>query len=63
MAHAHSMSSTRHPGFARVAQSIAATQGVSMKSAGAILAASSRGASASAKKSNPRLGRVKGYGG
>lgn len=49
-----------HPGFKSVQKKIAASEGVSMKSAGAILAASSRGASAKAKKANPRLNRVKG---
>lgn len=49
-----------HPGFKNVQKKIAAKQGVSLKSAGAILAAKSRGASAAAKAKNPRLGRVKG---
>lgn len=49
-----------HPGFQAVAQSIAAKQGISIERADAILAASSRNASASAKKANPRLKRVKG---
>jgi hypothetical protein len=49
-----------HPGFAAVQSKIAAKQGVPMERAGAILAASSRGASAKAKKANPRLKRVKG---
>jgi hypothetical protein len=49
-----------HPGFGAVQKQIAAKSGVSMKSAGAILAASSRSASAKAKKANPRLNRVKG---
>jgi len=39
---------------------IAKKQGVSMKAAGAILADSSRRASAKAKKKNPKLKRVKG---
>lgn len=47
-----------HPGFKKVANSIAAKEGLSKKSADAILAASSRGASAKAKKANPRLKRV-----
>jgi hypothetical protein len=51
--------SKAHPGFKAVQNKIAAKQGVSKKAAGAILAASSRGASASAKKKNPRLKRVK----
>lgn len=51
---------TKHPGFKAVQKKIAKKQGVSMKSAGAILAASSRKASATAKKKNPRLRKVKG---
>jgi hypothetical protein len=39
---------------------MAAKQGVSKERAGAMLAASTRGASAKAKKRNPRLKRVKG---
>ena len=50
----------RHPGFKAVQSKIAAKEGVSKKAAGAILAASSRNASAKAKKANPRLKRVKG---
>jgi hypothetical protein len=49
-----------HPGFAKVALGIAKREGYSMQRASAILAASSRGASAKAKKANPRLNRVKG---
>jgi len=49
-----------HPGFKAVQAKIAAKQGVSKKAAGAILAASSRKASAKAKAANPRLKRVKG---
>lgn len=49
-----------HPGFAEVQSRIAAKEGVSEKSAGAILASASRGASKSAKRSNPRLNKVKG---
>jgi hypothetical protein len=49
-----------HPGFKAVAAGIAAKEGIPLKNAGAILAASSRGASAKAKKVNPRLNRVKG---
>lgn len=48
-----------HPGFKSVQNKIARKQGVSKKSAGAILAASTRGASAKAKRKNPRLKRVK----
>lgn len=50
---------TKHPGFKSVQKSIARKQGVSMKAAGAILASSTRKASSSAKKANPRLKRVK----
>jgi hypothetical protein len=46
-------------GFKANQNKIAAKQGVSKKAAGAILAASSRGASKAAKKANPRLKRVK----
>ena len=49
-----------HPGFKSVQASIAKKEGVSKKRAGAILAASSRNASAKAKRANPRLKRVKG---
>lgn len=50
---------TKHPGFKAVAQKIARQQGVSMKQASAILASSTRKASPSAKRANPRLRRVK----
>lgn len=50
---------TKHPGFKSVQKSIARKQGVSMKAAGAILASSTRKASPSAKRANPRLKRVK----
>jgi len=53
------MAKKAHPGFKAVQKKIASEQGVSLKSAGAILASSSRNASASAKKKNPRLNRVK----
>jgi hypothetical protein len=43
-----------------VASSIAKKSGVSRERAGAILAASTRGASAKAKRANPRLRKVKG---
>ncbi len=46
-------------GFKSVQRSIARRQGVSMESAGAILASSSRKASAAAKRKNPRLKKVK----
>ena len=51
--------SAAHPGFRAVQSKIAAKEGVSEKAAGAILAKSTRNASASAKKKNPRLRRVK----
>lgn len=47
-----------HPGFGAVQNKIARQQGVSKRAAGAILAASTRKASASAKKANPRLKKV-----
>jgi len=50
----------KHPGFKAVQSKIASKEGVSKKRAGAILAASTRGASAKAKKANPNLKRVKG---
>jgi hypothetical protein len=50
---------SKHPGFKKAQASIARKQGVSKERAGAILAASSRGASAAAKKANPRLKKVK----
>ena len=49
----------KHPGFKAVQQKIARREGVSMKQAGAILASSTRNASASAKRANPRLKKVK----
>jgi hypothetical protein len=48
-----------HPGFKSVQRSIQ-KEGYSAKAAGAILASSTRKASAKAKKKNPRLKRVKG---
>jgi hypothetical protein len=48
-----------HPGFKAVQAQIAKKSGVSKKAAGAILAASTRKASAKAKAANPRLKRVK----
>jgi len=48
-----------HPGFRAVQNKIAKKEGLSAKSAGAILAASTRGASAKAKRANPRLKKVK----
>jgi hypothetical protein len=49
----------KHMGFKAAQSKIAAKEGVSQKAAGAILAASTRNASAAAKKANPRLRRVK----
>lgn len=48
----------KHPGFKAAASSIAAKEGVSQDSANAILASASRGASAAAKKANPKLNKV-----
>jgi len=57
----------KHPGFKSVQGSIAkrledkgVSKGEAKKRAGAILASKTRGASAAAKKKNPRLKRVKG---
>lgn len=50
----------KHPGFKGAEKAIERKEGVSKKSAGAILGAASRGASAAAKRRNPRLNRVKG---
>ncbi len=52
--------SKKHPGFKAVAQQIAQKEGVPLENANAMLAASSRKASAKAKKKNPRLKKVKG---
>lgn len=49
-----------HPGFKVEQRRIAQRQGYSMARAGAILAAGARGASAKAKRANPRLRRVRG---
>lgn len=49
-----------HPGFASVQSKIASKEGVSKQRAGAMLAASTRRASAGAKKKNPFLKAVKG---
>ena len=48
----------KHPGFQKAAASIAAKQGISKGAASAILASSTRNASAKAKKANPRLKNV-----
>lgn len=53
------MAKKEDQGFKAVASKIAKKEGVSKKNASAILAASSRNASAAAKKANPRLNRVK----
>jgi hypothetical protein len=50
---------TTHPGFKAVQSKIAAKQGISKEAAGAILASSTRKASAKAKAVNPRLKKVK----
>lgn len=49
----------KHPGFKAVQKKIATKQGVSMESAGAILASSTRKASSAAKKKNPNLKKVR----
>jgi hypothetical protein len=49
-----------HPGFKAVQKSIAKSEGIPMKNAGAILAKSSRKASPAAKKANPNLKKVRG---
>ena len=54
------VSNKAHPGFAKVAQGIARREGVPIERAQAMLAARTRGASAAAKKANPRLKKVKG---
>jgi len=48
-----------HPGFEATAESMARKQGISIERARAELAASTRRASPSAKRKNPRLKRVK----
>ena len=53
----HSM---KHPGFKAIQARISMKEGISKKLAGTYLAARTRNASASAKKANPRLNRVKG---
>lgn len=49
----------KHPGFKAVQSSIAKKEGVSREAAGAMLAASTRGASKAAKKANSKLKKVK----
>ena len=51
------MASKAHPGFKAVQKKIE-SEGYSKEAAGAILAKKSRGASAAAKKKNPRLKKV-----
>lgn len=53
------MAKKAHPGFKAVAAKISKKEGVSMKSAGAILASSSRKASPATKKANKNLKKVK----
>ena len=55
----HRKRTKRHPGFKAIQADIA-SRGYGNKAAGAILASSSRKASPSAKRSNPRLKRVSG---
>ena len=50
---------SKHPGFQKVAQSMARKQCVSTATASKELAASTRRAGAAAKKANPRLKNVK----
>lgn len=56
----NTMAAKKHPGFKSVQNSIARKEGVSKKAAGAILASATHNDSASAKRANPRLKRVKG---
>lgn len=51
------MASKKHPGFDKVEEKIE-KEGYSKKSAGAIVAKTSRDASPAAKKKNPRLDKV-----
>lgn len=48
----------KHPGFKAAQNKIAKKEGVSKEAAGAILASASRGASAKAKRANPKLKNV-----
>lgn len=50
----------KHMGFKAAQKHISQSEGVSMEKAGAMLATSTRKASAKAKRKNPRLKRVKG---
>ncbi len=49
-----------HPGFKKVAESIAQNEGLPIERARAMLAKRTRMASSKAKKRNPNLKRVKG---
>ncbi len=53
------MAKDKHPGFKAVQGKIE-KEGYSAKTAGAILASRTRGASKAAKKKNPKLNKVKG---
>ena len=53
------MKTTKHLGFKKTAANIAAKEGISKQRASAILASAGRKASASAKRKNPRLNRIK----
>lgn len=53
------MATKKHPGFKSVQKSISKKEGVSQKAAGAILANSTRKASAKAKSKNSKLKKVK----
>mgnify|MGYP003150127328 CR=1 FL=1 len=53
------MATKKTTGFKNVAKKIAKKQGISNRAASAILASSSRNASAKAKKKNPKLKKVK----
>ena len=52
------MAEKKHPGFKKAAASIAKKEGISSDAASAILASSTRNASAAAKRANPRLKNV-----
>ncbi len=52
--------SKKHPGFKAVQKQIAKEYGDNMEKAGAILASKTRSASPAAKRSNPKLKKVKG---
>jgi hypothetical protein len=50
----------KHPGFQKVAAKVAAKEGIPMKNARKIIAASGRDASKKAKLKNPVLKRING---